>query len=178
MNYSDEHLSKPFTIIIKIILVVATLFIGFFLARMVIIPFKISDDSMKPLLKAGDTVLILKHTKLKKGDIVLFDSPIEPGRVLLKRIIAGDMDTVEIRNKVVYINDLKFTFPWKVIHSDPRIFPLTFSNRDNLPAIRLKHGWYFLIGDNIDNSFDSRNFGIINKDKIIGKMVKKFSSKK
>jgi signal peptidase I len=107
------------------------------------------------------------------GDIVLMDSPVEPDRVLVKRVISGEGDTVEVRNKVLYINNKKFDMPWKNRSIDKRIFPMNFTYRDNMPVIKLSRNQYFVLSDNLDHGYDSRNLGPISADSIIGKMIYK-----
>ena len=107
------------------------------------------------------------------GDIVLIKSPIEPEKVLLKRIIAKEGDTIEIRNKIFYRNDKKIKFTWKTTSTDKRIFPMKFTGRDNSASFRMKRKQYFLVGDNLDYSFDSRNFGPIDEEDIIGRFFLK-----
>ena len=68
----------------------------------------INSDSMNPALKTGDRILINKLSGFKKGDVVAFYSPSEDDKILVSRIIAGEYDTVEIRNKVVFVNDKKY----------------------------------------------------------------------
>ncbi len=158
----------------KIIFVMAGIIGGFFICRTFMGSFVLKDNSMLPQYKKGDTVIILKRTEPSIGDAVLLSNPLEQKKVLFKRVIAGANDTVEIRNKVFYINSKRVTFKWKTKSGDKRIFPAVFSYRDNMPPIRLGENEYFLIGDNIDFSFDSRTFGPVKDDLIIGKAIYKY----
>ena len=84
----------------KLLIVFAGLIIGFILSRVIfILPFTAQDNSMNPNINKGDYILILKVTSPKEGDIVLLKSPIEPGRVILKRLIAKGEKNIEIKNK-------------------------------------------------------------------------------
>ena len=58
--------------------------------------------------------------------------------------------------------------------SDSRIFPEDFNHRDNMPLIKINKGEIFVVGDNYDYSFDSRDFGAISEELIIGRMIYKF----
>ena len=156
----------------KIIFLIAGISAGLILSRIFFVPFRISDNSMQPNYTINQFVLISKLSASVKGDAVLIKSPIEPGRVLFKRILAAEDDTVEIKNKVFYVNGEKYGFSEKR-NIDRRIFPMTFSFRDNMPALKLKRNEFFVTGDNIDSSFDSREFGVITKNEIIGKAVYK-----
>ncbi len=170
--YIEEE-KKPLTrsILIKIIFVSAGIIIGFFISRIFFQTYTISDASMNPNLKEGDKVVIFKTLEPVIGDIILFKSPTEPDRVLLKRLIAKGGDVIEIKDKRVYLNSKKVKFGWPVLMNDNRVFPEKFTNRDNLPGIKLHENQYFLIGDNLDHSFDSREFGPVNEESLIGKVL-------
>jgi len=174
MNYSEEKPVSAINLIGKIVIAIAGLFAGFLLSRLFITPYTVNDISMKPNLSRGDRILVVKHITPAYGDIVLADSPIEEDRVILKRVIAGGGDMVEIRNRIIYINNKKSRFQWKTLSNDKRIFPMSFTNRDNMPLVKLQRDEYFLIGDNSDKSLDSRTYGVIKEDLIIGKMIYKF----
>ncbi len=141
----------------KLLIIFAGLIIGFIISRVFfIIPFTAQDNSMNPNINKGDYVLILKVTSPKEGDIVLLKSPIEPGRVILKRLVAIGEKNIEIKNKKIFINNMEFSPKWNLLSNDKRIFPEDFNHRDNLPQIKINKGEIFVIGDNFDYSFDSR----------------------
>ena len=173
MYLEEKNKGLALTSLAKVIIILAGVVLGFLLSRIIILPFTIPNDSMSPNLRKGDIVFILKHIPPKVGDIVLFTSPVEPDRVLLKRVIAKNGDTIEIIKKIIYKNNRKFEFSWKTLSNDYRIFPMNFSFRDNLPIIKIKPKEFFVIGDNLDYSFDSRSFGVINATMIIGKLILK-----
>lgn len=170
----DIQTKSGLGIIIKIISAVAGIFAGFLICRLTVIPFSMPDNSMKPSLKKGDTVIFLKHATPKRGDIVLIDSPVEPGRVLIKRVVAVEGATVEIRDKVFFINNDRFEIPWKTTSSDTRVFPMNFTFRDNLPAVKINRNEYFVLSDTLDTGFDSRALGVIRDDQIIGRMIYRY----
>jgi signal peptidase I len=161
-------------IIIKIISAVAGVFVGFLVCRIIIVPFSVPDNTMKPSLKKGDTVIFLKHVTPKRGDIVLIESPVEPGRVLIKRVVAAEGATMEIRDKAFFINNDRFEIPWKTTSSDTRSFPMNFTFRDNMPAVKISRNEYFVLSDNLDTGFDSRSLGVIREDQVIGRMIYRF----
>ena len=171
--YLEEKITPGITYIYRATFLIAGIIIGYVLIRLIITPYRISDNSMTPGLKKGELIFILKIGKPALGDIVLIKSPIDPEKVLLKRIIALEGDTIEIRNKILYRNDEKMRFRWKTISADARIFPMRFTRRDNLAVIRIKRKQYFILGDNLDHSFDSRTFGPVHEEDIIGKLFLK-----
>jgi signal peptidase I len=170
--HAKEQKSK-YTVLMKIIISFSGILAGFLISRIFFTPFILNNNSMLPNLKKGDYTLILRHISPKKNEIFLIQSPLEPDKVILKRIIALNGDTIEIKNKILFINNIKIEIE-KIKSTDTRIFPEKFTYRDNMPLIKLDEGEYFILGDNIDFSNDSRTFGIIDEDLLIGKMIYKF----
>ncbi len=166
----DRKISGPvLTGLSKVILVAAGLLAGLVIVRIFIMPFTVGDDTMVPNFRKGDTLFILRHITPKIGDVVLFDSPVEQGKVMLKRVIAAEGDSVEVKDRDLYVNGSRASFSWKTASADSRIFPMSFSYRDNFPVIKLKRKEYFMLGDNLDYAMDSRYFGVVGDDKIIGR---------
>ncbi len=174
MIYREELPSRGYSFLKKGLLMAGGLVMGFILSRIFIITYIINDSSMLPALTKGERVFISTMSSLNRGDIVLTASPLEPGTVYVKRIIAVENDIIEIIHKKIFINKSEFVSPWGNTALDRRIFPAAFTYRDNMPPLKIGGSEYFLIGDNLDNSFDSRSFGIIHKKSIKGRMIYKF----
>lgn len=151
----------------------AGLIAGFIFIKIFFLLMNVKTDSMNPALKTGDMIVINKLSKIKKGDIIAFKSPAEDGKILLSRIIAAEYDTIEIRNKSVFINDKSMETDYKTLRDDSNVFPMKFCFRDNMPPLKLGRNEFFVLGDNFDKSFDSRNFGKISGNVITGKVVYK-----
>lgn len=166
--------NKLYLIAVRSVIVIGGVVLGFLLCRIFITPHTVSDDSMRPVYKSGDRILILKHATPVKGDVVLMESPVETDRVLLKRVAATEGDIIEIRDKVFYLNNKKYEFKWNPLSLDGRSFPMTFTKRDSMPSVKLKRNEYFVIGDNLDYSFDGRSFGIIGSERMIGRVIYKY----
>lgn len=173
MQFEKESETTLLSLLIRSIILLTGLFIGFIILRIFITPYTITDDSMLPDLKKDDIIFIHKTSACSFGDIVLFRSPVEPEKVLLKRIVARAGDIVEIKNKVLYRNNKKVSFSWNSISSDPRIYPMNYTQRDIFPVIKIKPGTFFVMGDNLDKSMDSRTFGPVREDSLIGIMLYK-----
>lgn len=160
-------------VLLKIVMLAAGLLIGFICIKSIFLMMDVKTESMIPTLKNGDKIIINKISGIKKGDIIAFDSPSEEGKILISRVIAAEYETVEIRNKVLFIDDKKI----ELISDDTRderiIYPMKFCYRDNMPPVKLERNEFFLLGDNFDRSFDSRSFGKISADIVIGKIVYK-----
>lgn len=149
----------------------AGIIVGFIVLRLLVTGFTVSDSSMNPDYKSGDRVYALKIGTPRTGDVVLVESPIEPGKYLLKRIAAVEGDVVELRNGIIYINNERARFKWKTVSTDNRVFPMSFSGRDNMTAVKIERHAFFLLGDNLDYSFDSREFGPVTERSIVGRVI-------
>jgi signal peptidase I len=165
-----------------IIAVVLTLFVRAF----VIQAFRIPTGSMMDTLLVGDFLFVnkfiygarvpLTDVRLpglrdpKPGDIIVFKYPGDLKRDFIKRCIAVGGQTVEIRDKVVYVDGVARDEPY-VIRSDPRIFPKEISARDNMDPLYVPEGYLFMMGDNRDNSSDSRFWGPLDLRLVKGKAM-------
>lgn len=151
----------------------AGLIAGFLLILIFITTFKITDDSMLPGFRKGDFVFILKHFSVKNGDAVLYRFPAGSDTVLFKRIIALPGDRVEIRSRELFINGGKMPSP-VFASSDTRMLNQALTNRDSMAAVTLGPEEFFVLGDNRNMSFDSRDAGPVKKVQIIGKAFARF----
>lgn len=126
-------------------------------------PFYIPSGSMEPTLMIGDRIIVSKVTYLVKdptpGDVVVFKFPLDTNRNFVKRLVARGGDTVEIRNSKLYVNG-------KAVSEDYLPAGLVFSDfgPQKVPA-----GHYFMLGDNRNNSDDSRVWGFLNEELIVGR---------
>ncbi|MCX8123933.1 MAG: signal peptidase I [Spirochaetes bacterium] len=164
---------NSFTIYAKILFVVLGVIIGFIVIRLFFVPVKISNSLMEPSLQITDYVWFYKTKRIESGSIVLYKSP-HAGN-LVSRVVAKSGETVEIINKQLYINGIKATARWKIKSTDTRFFPSRFVSRDNMNAITIPDGHIFVLNDNWDQPDDSRLFGTIPIENIVGKYAFKFS---
>jgi signal peptidase I len=148
--------------------------------------FKIPSGSMEDTLLVGDHILVNKFLygthipftnmkvltirEPKRGDIIVFRYPADESKDFIKRLIGMPGDVVEIINKKVYINGKPIVEPYTV-YKDDEIFPRSLQARDNFGPIKVPAGNYFMMGDNRDKSLDSRFWGFVSEDKIIGKAM-------
>ncbi|CCO08474.1 signal peptidase I [Desulforamulus hydrothermalis] len=126
-------------------------------------PFYIPSGSMEPTLLIGDRIIVSKITyhlrEPQPGDIVVFKFPLDPSRNFVKRLIARGGDTVEIKDSVLYINGKPVPEPY---------LPKDLTFQDFGPQT-VPPGHYFMMGDNRNNSDDSRVWGFLARDLIVGK---------
>ena len=157
----------------KIVMLSAGLLLGLILARLFFFIMKVETESMNPNLKTGERIIVNRFVSAGKGDIVAVESPADEGRIILSRIIASEFETVEIRNRIVYINDTAAQFSWNIKKEDSAIYPMKFTYRDNMPPVKLGKDEYFLLGDNFDSSYDSRTIGAVPEELIEGRIIYK-----
>jgi signal peptidase I len=103
-----------------------------------------------------------------RGDIIVFMFPEDETKDFIKRVIGLPGDRVEVRDKNVYINGQPLSEPYTQ-HVDPSVFPHQVQPRDNLGPLTVPSDSYFVMGDNRDQSLDSRFWGYVKREKIKGK---------
>ena len=162
--------------------------IALFIRTFIIQAFKIPSGSMLETLQIGDQILVNKFiygVKIpftdgktlipvkspERDDIVVFKYPEDPSKDYIKRVIAVGGDTLEIVDKKLYVNDKLVTQqPWAQ-YKDPRILPAQFTTRDNLKKITVPDHKLFVMGDNRDNSHDSRFWGFVDLSEVRGEAI-------
>ena len=105
-----------------------------------------------------------------RGDVIVFRYHDDPSRDFIKRCVAVEGQTIEIKNKSLYVNDTLQREPY-VKHSDERILPREISARDNFGPFVVPKGHIFMMGDNRDNSHDSRFWGPLPLNLVKGKAM-------
>jgi len=134
--------------------------------------YKIPAGSMMPTLLVGDHILvnkyIYKNHAPKRGDIVVFEFPKDPAIDYIKRVIGLAGDLIEIKDKKLFINGVAQNEKF-VIHTDKNTLPASSAPRDNFGAFTVPSNTLFVLGDNRDNSYDSRFWGIVDQQKIKGR---------
>ena len=160
---------------------------------LVIQAFRIPTGSMEDTLQVGDFLFVNKMIygseidigfsgnrivyyrfpsirDPKPGDIIVFRYPDDPARDFIKRCVAVAGQTVEIRDKVLYVNGVAPEEPYAV-HKDPRVLPGEKSARDNFGPYVVPQDHVFMLGDNRDNSHDSRFWGALPRNLVKGKSM-------
>lgn len=158
--------------------------LALFLRTFVVQAFSIPTGSMENTLLIGDFLLANKivygaripftdarlpgFRNPEPGDIVIFEYPKNPERDFIKRVVAGPGQEVEIRDKILYVDGKRTVDPPLSKYVDPVILPFASSggDRDNKRLARVPEGHYFVLGDNRDNSEDSRYWGFLEKERI------------
>jgi len=146
--------------------------------------FRIPSESMRDTLLVGDFLFVSKvdygprvpFTRLRlpglraprRGDIIVFQFPRDPSQDYIKRCIATPGETVEIRGRRVYVNGRPIDEPY-TRHSDLPEEPGAISPRDNLAPVTVPPGHLFMMGDNRENSLDSRFWGFLPMELVKGR---------
>lgn len=106
--------------------------------------------------------------RIRAGDVVIFASPSDPQRYYAKRCVALPGQVVELRDKAVYVDGVRWSEPSHGKHVDPRILKSDQSPRDNLAPRTVPAEALFVLGDNRDNSRDSRHWGFLPEESVVG----------
>jgi len=104
----------------------------------------------------------------RREDIIVFRYPVDPSKDFIKRVIGLPGDIVRIQDKKVYVNDHLLEEPYAV-HSDSRILPAGVSPRDNMSGVTVPANSLFVMGDNRDESYDSRFWKFVDMKDLRGK---------
>ncbi|MEJ2134947.1 MAG: signal peptidase I [Desulfofustis sp.] len=160
--------------------------LALFIRTFVVQAFKIPSGSMLPTLMIGDHLLVNKFiygirvpfsgkvlVPLKdpqSGDIIVFKFPKDRSIDYIKRVVGVPGDEIEIKNKKLYLNGEPTSDPY-AHYTTTQILPGSVSPKDNFGPITVPEGKYFVMGDNRDNSSDSRFWGFVENNDVLGKAM-------
>jgi signal peptidase I len=172
--------------------IVIAVILALFIRTFVVQAFKIPTGSMENNLLIGDHLLVNKFIfgptesrlermllpvkPVKRQDIIVFKYPEEPDRDFIKRVIGLPGETVEVREKKVYVNGKALDEPY-AHYLEPVAAPsefhevTSFDVRDRYGPVTVPPNHYFVMGDNRDNSQDSRYWGFLPREYIKGKAL-------
>ena len=166
---------EPIAIAILIALIIRTFIVQ---------AFKIPSSSMEPTLQVGDHLLVNKFiygTKIpfmdakyfqfkkpRRGDIVVFIYPKDRSKDFIKRVVGTEGEKVEVVQNKIYINDKLIDDPWG--HFDEKNPSIKYLQPlDRFGPVIVPPKCLFVLGDNRDNSQDSRFWGYVNVNEVKGK---------
>lgn len=156
--------------------IIIAILIALFIRTFIICAYKIPSRSMVPTLLVGDHILVNKFiygvkipllrrtiipvSEPKRGEIVVFIFPNDRSKDFIKRVIGVSGDKIEIKNKKIYINDKEYKDSYGIF-SESLILPKSMGPRDNFGPVIVPEKSIFVMGDNRDESLDSRFWGFV-----------------
>jgi len=177
--------------------IVVALILALIIRTFVVQAFKIPSGSMEDTLLIGDHLLvskfvygvqlpftgkrILRFNNPRQGDVIVFEFPEDRNksyfsrRDFIKRVVGVPGDVVEVRDKQVYVNGVKYDLP-QAIHKESDTIPAEYGPRDFMKPFTVPAESYFVMGDNRDRSYDSRFWGFVTEPEIKGKAFIKYWS--
>jgi signal peptidase I len=180
-----RHLAESYEAVVTAVLF--ALFFRTFVFQM----FEIPSGSMEDNLLIGDHILVnkfvygphrgpwarlLPHRDVGNGDVIVFRYPEDPERDFIKRVMGRPGDEVRIQDKVVFRDGRRLDETYTV-HRDPEVFsramdvPDSVRRRDDFGPFRVPRDGFFVMGDNRDNSQDSRFWGVVPKSHLRGRAL-------
>ena len=163
--------------------IVIAVLIALFIRAFIVQAFKIPSSSMETTLQVGDHILVnkfiygikipltdaklFKFKKPQRGDIVVFIYPKDRSKDFIKRVIGTEGDKVEIIRNKIYINDQLIDDPWG--HYEISYWAKYLQSMEHYGPYLVPKDSIFVLGDNRDNSQDSRFWGFVNIDAVRGK---------
>ena len=170
--------------------IVVAVILALFIRTFVVQAFKIPTGSMEQNLLIGDHLLVNKFvfsptatdaergllpvTSINRGDVIVFKYPEDPERDFIKRVIGLPGDVVEVRHKRVYIDGRPLDEPYVYYLRPPSAAASPFGVadlREQYGPVTVPPSEYFVMGDNRDNSQDSRYWGFLPRDFVKGRAL-------
>jgi signal peptidase I len=170
--------------------IVIAVILALFVRTWVVQAFKIPTGSMEQNLLVGDHLLVNKFVfgptatalerrllpvaDIKRGDVIVFKYPEDPERDFIKRVIGLPGETIEVRHKRVYIDGRPLEEPYVHFLTPPTGEHQELTSldvRDEYGPVRVPPGHYFVMGDNRDNSQDSRYWGFLPASYVKGRAL-------
>ena len=180
----DEQVPKKGNLRENIEAILVAILIALVIRTFVVQAFKIPSGSMKQTLQIGDHILVNKFifgVKIpywnktiiplkspQRGDIIVFKYPVDPNKDFIKRVVGVAGDIIESRDKQLYLNHKPVNHDYGV-HTDPHIISGNNKPRDNFGPITVPQNSLFVMGDNRDESYDSRFWGFVDIKAVNGK---------
>lgn len=147
------------------------LIIGLICRTLILQPFVVEGNSMEPDFHNNQALIVDKISYRFRAptreEVIIFKAPPKPSDNYIKRVIGIPGDTVEIKNGHVYVNDNVLNENYVTSNNQ------TFVNRNLMTSLKktLQKDEYFVLGDNRTNSSDSREWGVVPKNNLIGRPV-------
>lgn len=164
-----------------LVVVAAVNAIVFSVERWVVLPLHVPSASMQPALQRGDRILVRRTfdsasslaDRLDRGDVLVFRAPHEGEPLVVKRVIGLPGETIEARDGIIAIdNDRVLIERW--LPEAERAVGSAAAGTVDIPRTRLADDEVYLLGDNRESSIDSREFGAVSLDRVVGRVLTRF----
>lgn len=136
-------------------------------------PSTVLGDSMYPTLQNGNMVMVSKISEINRFDKIIFHAP-DADEDYVKRVIGLPGDSIEMKNDVLYVNGKAYDEPYlkqnKKTLTDGELLTVNFTLKELTGESKVPKDSFFVLGDNRQNSRDSRYFGFISKSSVVGKV--------
>ncbi len=164
-----------------IVMMISSIILALYITTFVAHPMSVPTPSMSPAIMPGDRLIVDKFTlrnhnratyelrlcrEIRRGDVIVFKYPRDPHLAYVKRVIGLPGELVEIKGKKVYVNGTLLSEPY-THYTDRDGDELEW--RGDFGPLRVAENHYFVMGDNRDNSEDSRYWGLVHRDLVIGR---------
>ncbi|NMA02657.1 MAG: signal peptidase I [Clostridia bacterium] len=154
LSSATKEFLQSLIIALILALIIRTFFFQFFY---------IPSRSMESTLLINDRIIVTKFSywfnEPQRGDVVVFKYPLNPSTLYVKRVIALPGENIKLKDSKLYINDTLVSEPY--LPDDLKF--------EDFGPVEVPEGEYFMMGDNRNNSSDSRTWGFVKKDLILGK---------
>jgi signal peptidase I len=160
-------------IVVAVIIVLIQLLLPLTLRRFVVQAFRLPSESMLPTLHTGDYLFVDRSRagRAAQGELIAHRFPQDRTKQFVKRCVAVEGQTVEIRDKQLFVDGRAVDEPF-VIHTDPETRSASDDPRDNFGPFIVPKGQVFVMGDNRENSNDSRYWGPVPLEDVLGRTLK------
>ncbi len=164
--------TRPNYVAFWVVAVIVGIVVAVALKGFLVKGYSVTTENMQHNLLPGDMVLVEKLSAGKvaeRNSVLCFVYPAETSQYRMGRAVARGLDIVEIINKQLYVNGRSVDLPPGAFFADAKIESDPFSLRDNFGPFTVPAGHYFILGDNRDNAIDSRYYGALPYEYILGK---------
>lgn len=150
-------------LVILLIIAIICFALSFFIAHVTVV-----QSSMLPTISSGDKIWILKTKNVSRNDIIVFEGNEENDKNLIKRVVAVSGDTLRIEDGILF---LTYSENNEIKHKMSKESYIYNGDNIDVEEITIPEGKIYVLGDNRLISLDSSEFGPIDKEQIIGKMI-------
>ena len=140
-------------------------------------PITVIGESMMPTFKAKDRIIVSKISEIQRFDTIVFDAPDVKDKHYIKRVIGLPGDKIEMKDDILYVNDTAFEEVYVNRNINKTMYNKVtgdFDLQEYTGETEVPDNHFFVLGDNRWNSSDSREFGFIDADTVIGEVKFRF----